>query len=101
MKYKTKILSNGSKWAGQKPDPLNILFEVLKSHSLDPRFEIINGGYESKVTCRNSPTNSINFFGNFCDISHVFSVITNDPELIKKLGTAINNNRKKRRQWAS
>lgn len=36
---KTLILSNGSKWAGQDPDSIQTLLDVLGDNVLDPMFE--------------------------------------------------------------
>ncbi|EBM5152882.1 pyruvate dehydrogenase, partial [Salmonella enterica subsp. enterica serovar Typhimurium] len=35
---KTLILSNGSKWAGQDPDSIQTLLDVLGDNVLDPMF---------------------------------------------------------------
>jgi hypothetical protein len=33
------IISNGSKWAGEKPDTIDDLLNVLNKYTLDPNFE--------------------------------------------------------------
>jgi hypothetical protein len=33
------IRSNGSKWYGEDPDPIEVLFDTLGKHPLDPSFE--------------------------------------------------------------
>lgn len=34
-----KIISNGSKWAGEQPDSIEQLIKVLEQYPLDPTFE--------------------------------------------------------------
>lgn len=78
----TRIASNGSKWAGEAPDTVEQLIEVLGSgHALDSaRF---NGFVHPQ------PDGSVQFFGNFADLSHVFNITTDDPEVIDALSKAI------------
>lgn len=61
------IESNGSKWAGEAPDTLEQLLDVLKRETLDPSFEECGRFfYES------SP--NWHAFGNFLTLSHVFNI---------------------------
>lgn len=83
----TIILSNGSKFAGEKPDPIEVLLERLEKHTLDPTFEKYGNFAE------NIGRGAIHFHGNFVDYSHVFSIETNDPEMCAKLTAAIETNK--------
>ena len=67
-----KIISNGSKWAGEQPDSVEILLDVLKSHKLREHFaRIENDAYFKRQV--NLPT-EFRVSGNFEDISHVFDI---------------------------
>lgn len=59
-----KIHSNGSKWFGQKPDPISKLYTMLAEHPLQKGYNYI---------ARIDPKHH-RFSGNFEDYSHVFSV---------------------------
>ena len=91
MKTETKIKSNGSKWYGEQPDSIEKLLEVLETEPLDKSFERYGNFYEPTEGI----SGSINFFGNFFTVSHVFNIDTNDIKLIKKLANAIENNKKR------
>ncbi len=102
---------NGSKWAGDAPDPLSKLFDMLKQHPLD-RFWERNGGlwclaHGSTFGGRNDKGEQIwldtgpiypeqpytvRFCGNFLTYSHGFSIETDDAEVIEALHTAIAEN---------
>ena len=71
----TIINSNGSKWAGQEPDTIETLLDVLAHHPLDNTFEPF---FEDG-----------RFFGNFRNLSHVFSIDTDDADVIAQLNSAI------------
>ncbi len=62
------IISNGSKWAGEAPDTIDKLLEVLKTETLDPIFathgSFVSYGLGDMVTV----------FGNFLTVSHVFNI---------------------------
>lgn len=75
----TVINSNGSKWAGESPDTLDQLYAVLQSEPLDPTFEKFGD-----FALRDAPEfpDAIRFWGNFFTVSHVFSIDTNDPDVI-------------------
>lgn len=82
----TTIISNGSKWAGQEPDTIPQLLDVLREWQLCPHM----------VPNISAPTvdhdRSWRFFGNFKRLSHVFNIRTDDPETIELLRTAIEAN---------
>lgn len=93
-----EIRSNGSKWAGEQPDSIEMLLNVLESYTLDPCFEDFgNFATEFKPTKGWNEKNEqykgcTSFFGNFSTLSHVFNIITNDNELIQKLTEVIRAN---------
>ena len=89
----TIVHSNGSKWAGQEPDSVETLLSVLNKHTLDRRF----GSFwtRSKIGDRWAKPGMVRFFGNFIDLSHVFSIDTDEPELIERITKAICRNRQK------
>jgi hypothetical protein len=98
---KTLILYNGSKWAGEGPDPLQFLEARLVQHPLDPHFasdasDVINKVQETEWIGGKVPEEyqdySYYFFGNFWDLSAAFRVFTNDPAVIGALITAIERN---------
>lgn len=72
-----RIESNGSKSAGEAPDPLETLLDVLTLETLDPAFE-----HYGKFFYR-LPGEGAEFhaFGNFLTVSHVFSVVGTLDEL--------------------
>jgi len=95
-----EIISNGSKWQGEPLDTIEQLLEVLSKHTLDPRFE----GYGNFVRAdtpdiyiRDGHLHAVpgayKFFGNFLDVSHVFNIRTDEPEIIKALTAAIEANK--------
>lgn len=91
------IQSNGSKWAGQSPDSVEKLIEVLGLHTLDPRFENYGNFITLDPVAWDTlkplyPAGTVNFFGNFRGVSHVFSIVTDEPEIIDALTTAIRTN---------
>ena len=93
-----KITSNGSKWAGQQPDTVEALLDVLKSHKLSEHFaRIENDAYFMRKL--NLPT-EFRVSGNFEDISHVFDIRGTLEEmrpLMKAFKENINRNGLKRR----
>lgn len=84
-----RIESNGSKWAGESPDPIKTLLEVLERETLDPTFEKF-GKFFYRL-----PTGEFRAFGNFLTVSHVFS-ITGSLEELRPLATALKRARQKR-----
>ena len=96
----TQVLSNGSKWAGQKPDSIQKLIEVLKTEVIEERFfttyrsnpySVAKAKYENFCPIMEE-NGEFTFFGNFEARSHVFRIITTEPELIEKLSRAIKEN---------
>ena len=78
----TDILSNGNKWAGQAPDDLATLLDVLGRHPLE-------GCFAPFIRADPASPGRVSFFGNFTNVSHVFRVVTDDPEVIATLAAAI------------
>lgn len=94
------IQSNGSKWYGQEPDTVETLVEVLKNHQLDTdRFKqfytLTTPAYFLRPNECQHLIGTTHFRGNFVDVSHVFSIYTDEPEVIKVLTKAIKGNLKK------
>ncbi|GAI15735.1 unnamed protein product [marine sediment metagenome] len=85
----TTIISNGSKWAGEKPDNLKVLFARLKKYQLDKT-------YEPFIVVSKYKAGFVEFAGNFMGISHVFNIFTDKPQTIKRLTKAINANRQRK-----
>lgn len=88
---KTLIISNGSKWAGQAPDNIETLLDVLEDYILDPMFE----RYGIFHCVENNPIlepGADRFSGNFQRLSHCFDIVTIDPDVSAALKTAIKNN---------
>jgi hypothetical protein len=81
-----EIISNGSKWAGEEPDSLETLIEVLTNGKdvLDSTFE----NYGNFIWEENGVWNA---FGNFETVSHVFN-ITGTAEELRPLAEAIQKN---------
>ena len=78
----TDIRSNGSKWAGQAPDDIGTLLDVLECHPL-------GGCFAPFVTAHPAVPGRITFHGNFATVSHVFRIETDDAKVIVALMTAI------------
>jgi len=92
-----EIQSNGSKWYGQEPDSIEELIQVLNKYSLDPTFEDYGNFIQLnpkwlKPEIAEKYQGCAKFFGNFSSISHVFNIITDEPEIIQVLTNAINKN---------
>ena len=84
----TTIHNNGSKWAGQAPDSVDKLLSVLQEYPLDRTFE----DYGNFIQ-RDGKT--VRFWGNFYNLSHVFQIDTDDPDLISRLSGAVRDNQKR------
>jgi len=82
-----KIKSNGSKWFGEPPDPIEKLSELLESRILDPDYNWI----ETK-----DGTTAIG--GNFLCLSHAFHVEGTQEEMAP-LVEAMERNRKSDGYW--
>ena len=98
-----EILSNGSKWTGEPPDPVDKLIEVLVKYPLDRTFELYGNFYiNSSIDWVVDPKtgrkyyddfpNAVRFFGNFFNFSHVFDIVTDESDIITKLLAAIRTN---------
>ena len=85
----TEIISNGSKWAGQAPDSIDVLLRVLDIEQLDPLFEGRRGAFAERLE-----GGTWRFFGNFLCVSHVFNIETDDPATVRALRLAIIHNRR-------
>lgn len=96
--------SNGSKWAGEQPDSIETLIEVLGREPLDSSFERYgNFAYQTPCHADYDDAGKIidgapmfpehegvwAFFGNFENLSHVFDIVSNDPKVIEPLRAAI------------
>lgn len=109
------IMSNGSRWAGEEPDTVANLCEVLKTEPLDVRM-FKSGFYSTGPLCdaKANPAWSyqsaggvarwldgerlyradgvVRFFGNFANLSHVFNIDTNHAPTIAALRELIDAN---------
>jgi hypothetical protein len=82
------IHSNGSKWAGQEPDSIDVLKDRLRNYTLDKSFEDYgNFCYKDKGVYR--------LFGNFKNLSHVFRIDTDDKALVNEMRRLIKANKKR------
>ena len=94
------INSNGSKWFEQPSDSIDNLKEVLKYYALDPKFEK-HGNFVNRnpqwVTedLKEKYKGCSTIFGNFLEISHIFSIITNDEKLLAEIEELVNENKKR------
>jgi hypothetical protein len=93
-----KIISNGSKWAGQEPDTIEELLNALNRYTLDPTFEKYGNFVNSdpvwlKPEVAEKYKGCTVIFGNFIDCSHVFRIVTDDAEIIAALSEAIERNK--------
>ena len=94
----TTIQSNGSRWAGEQPATINELFEVLETHALDRTFEAFGNFVMVEPISEHGVhlvPNGVRFWGNFAELSHVFSVDTDDADLIERLTAAIRKNQQR------
>lgn len=94
----TVIMSNGSKWGGESPDLIETLLERLRDYALDRVFEEYGNfvsrpvrWHEENAISRTVP-DATGFFGNFRELSHVFTIYSNDPTVIERLVGAIRAN---------
>lgn len=105
----TKIISNGSHYAGESLDSINKLLDRMKNYALDRSFEAF-GNFIIKAPKKYYEVRSagvryyvekeeylytedtVIFFGNFMAYSHVFNIVTTDKKLIKRLTNAIKKN---------
>ena len=106
---KTIIRSNGSKWAGEEPDTIETLCDRLQTHPLDKCFEDYGNFivWTPRIAVQNGEgewiggeplypgEGMVSFFGNFATYSHVFSIDTNDLEIIERLTRLIRANQQR------
>jgi len=83
------IHSNGSKWRGEELDSIEKLLNVLEEYALDPSFE----DYGNFIFDADRVV--VRFWGNFYELSHVFSIDTDEDALITRLTTAIRANQRR------
>ena len=95
----TIIHSNGSKWAGEKPDTIDMLIERLNKYTIEERFfhSFWAGQGKDRKQYQHCPISESNgktwFFGNFEEISGVFRIETDDKEFVSMLTPHIKNNK--------
>jgi hypothetical protein len=93
----TKIVFNGSKWAGQEPDSVDVLIELLGREPLEPRLALY-GGFAERACGAVTDAYGLKageayvFAGNFRNVSHAFSIATDDPTMKDRLFRAIGEN---------
>ena len=87
--YTTIIQSNGSKWRGESPDPIETLLGRLADteYILDPVFEKY-GNFAENVE-HEGKRGFVLFHGNFLTHSAVFSILSDDPAVCGKLFAAL------------
>jgi hypothetical protein len=99
---KTVIVSNGSHWAGEDVSSMDELFDALNDYALDRRFEEFGNFVEpyehddAHIYVHygfGKSRNVFHFFGNFLNLSHVFSIFSDDSALVNRLSEAINKNK--------
>lgn len=96
LNIKTVITSNGGKWGGEEQATINELLDVLKAEVIEERFfKQYTHNKEKFNFCpiKTEDGETYRFLGNFENLSWVFKITTNDPELIKKLTKAIKDNK--------
>ena len=108
------VMSCGSKWAGDEPNDVSVLLDMLAKHPLDPRFEyrephfytvdpcegVVNPQYGEVEGAEHwidgprlySCDGVVRFFGNFLTYSHGFLIDTNHAPTVEALIAAINAN---------
>ena len=79
----TTMVSNGSKFAGEKPDSIETLIERLERFTLNPFLGASLLPYSVRSTRR------LHVFGNFLEISAVFQVRTHEDEVSERLCQAV------------
>ena len=93
-----EIISNGSKWAGEAPDSVDTLLQVLRGHPLDHRLApfVIHAATLRFLSAGDALkyANCVRFAGNFVTVSHVFHIYTDEPLIIDALADAIHANMK-------
>jgi hypothetical protein len=88
------IRSNGSKWAGEKPDNLQALEKRLKKHPVAD----FTGVYGLQRGLAKVKYPSWQIVGNFKTVSAVFNVYTDEPKVYRKLKGLIYRNKRQQRE---
>jgi hypothetical protein len=94
----TIIRTNGSKFAGDPPDSLESLIDVLegREHRFAPNAErwfVLDRSFEEYGSFIRREGTMTHFWGNFLDLSHAFDIRSDDPDVIARLTAAIAINR--------
>lgn len=84
----TLVNGIGSKWAGDDPDTIEQLFDMLAREPLDPKFE----QYGNFMYLSEFNRGMVKFWGNFFAVSYHFDVETDDQALIERFMDAISAN---------
>lgn len=86
----TIVLSNGHLRTETADAAIDALIEILRDHPLNRLFEKYGDFVERDA--RNlrgewleGVENAVSFFGNFFDRSHIFSIVSNDPDHVDRL----------------
>lgn len=93
-----EIRSNGSKWFGQSPAPLEELYQTLTEHTLDPAFEMY-GNFLNRAPqwisegATQKYTGCASIFGNFLTYSHAFDLVTDEKEIIDEIEHLVAENK--------
>jgi hypothetical protein len=92
----TLALSSGSPFPGERRGVVADLVATLSAEPLDSTFENYGNfitadpvGLDDKPLY---PAGFVNFWGNFVNVSHVFNIVTNEPEVIAELTRLIRAN---------
>lgn len=82
----TEIISNGSRWMGQANATLPELLTVMAEHKIDPHWhDLLSGNVPGRP-------GFVSYLGNFATLSHVFHIVTDDPEVCATMNAAIRAN---------
>lgn len=76
-----QVKQNGGIWAGGQPEPIEKLYELLETHTLDPMWEEFHGYHAVRHM------GGYSFSGNFFNLSNVFNIWVDEDDLavIQKL----------------
>ena len=99
MSKQPLIICNGSKWAGESPDPLESFIYNLKNYMLDPCHEeygfydlVVADEYLTGRVPEEFKGYSYHFSGNFFTLSACFSIYIADRETAYMLASLIYDN---------
>lgn len=83
---KTVIISNGSKFAGQKPDSVETLFRRLQKYTLEPSLAPHAARAQGPhLDTYFMPDGTLHARGNFREVSAGFSILTSNADLADTL----------------